>query len=60
MEKIHATNWVTINVMEYRVRLIICGEIEHEIPVFCRIEKIIVGSVICFLVKKLVVDHFSE
>ena len=59
-QDIHATNWVTISGTEYRAGLIICSEIEHEMPVFCRIEKIIVYSVISFLVNKLVVDHFNE
>ena len=60
-QDIHATNWVTISGTEYRAGLIICSEIEHDMPVFCRIEKIIVvDSVICFLVNKLVVDHFNE
>ena len=60
-QDIHATNWVTISGTEYRAGLIICSEIEHDMPVFCRIEKnIVVDSVICFLVNKLVVDHFNE
>lgn len=41
--------------------LIICSEIQHDMPVFCRIKKIIVvDSIIYFLVYKLVVDHFNE
>lgn len=61
LQDIYSTNWVTISGTEYRAGLIICSEIEHEMPVFCRIKKIlVVDSVIYFLVNKLVVDHFSE
>lgn len=60
-QDIHATNWVIISGTEYRPGLIICTQIEHEMPVFLRIEKIIVvDSIICFFGKRLVVDHFSE
>lgn len=33
MQDIYATNWVTISRTEYRAGLIICSEIEHEMPV---------------------------
>lgn len=60
-QHIHTTNWVTIRETEYRPVLVICCEIEHEMPVFCRKEKVfVINSVICFLVNKLVVDHFSD
>jgi hypothetical protein len=58
---IFSTNWVRISGTEYRTGLVVCRGIEHEMPVFCRIQKIIlVDSVMYFLVTKLVVDHFSE
>lgn len=36
---IFSANWVKISGTEYRVGLIICTEIEHEMTVFCRIKK---------------------
>lgn len=38
-QDIHATNWVTISGTEYRPGLIICSQIDDEMPVFLRIEK---------------------
>ena len=58
---IFSTNWVRISGTEYRTGLVVCTEIEHGMPVFCRIQNILlVESVVYFLVTKLVVDHFSE
>ena len=55
------TNWVTICGTEYRTGLVVCSKIECEMPVFCKIQKVLlVDSVIYFLVSKLEVDHFSE
>lgn len=34
-------NWVKISGTEYRAGLVICIEIEHKLPLFCRIRKIL-------------------
>lgn len=58
---IFSTNWVKISGVEYRAGLVICSGTEQEMPVFCRIKKmLLVNSVIYFIVNKLMVDHFSE
>lgn len=56
-----SANWVKISGTEYRTGLIVCSEFKEELPVFCKISKILViNSVIYFIADKLMVDHFSE
>lgn len=58
---IFSTNWVKMSGTEYRSGLVICTEINDEMPVFCQITKVlVVKSEIYFTVYKLVCDHFSE
>lgn len=54
-------NWVKISGTEYRPGLIVCTEVNDEMPVFCKISKILlVKSDIYFVTDKLTVDCFSE
>lgn len=55
-----SANWVKMSGTESRTGLIIGSHIDHEMPVFCRIKRLLVDSAMYFLVNKLVVDHFSE
>jgi len=57
----HSMNWVKIDGTEYRQDLIVCNEIEDEIPVFSQIRKILfIDSTVYFIVDKLFTEHFSE
>lgn len=54
-------NWVKIDGTEYRLDLLICNEIENEIPVFSQIRKILlVNNTVYFIADKLLTEHFSE
>lgn len=46
---------------EYRQYLIVCNEIENEIPIFSQIQRILlINDTVYFIVNKLVTEHFSE
>ncbi len=57
----HSMTWVKIDGTEYRQDLIVCNEIDDEIPVFSQIRKILfIDSTVYFIVDKLFTEHFSE
>lgn len=47
--------------MEYREGLLVCNKMEHEMPVLCKITKIIiVDNIVHLLLDRVHTDNFSE
>ncbi|KAI7802499.1 hypothetical protein IRJ41_011736, partial [Triplophysa rosa] len=60
-ENVYCTNWVKIDGIEYRVGLLVCNNLKHELHVFSKIAQILViGECIAFIVNELVTEYFSE
>ncbi|CAI5668325.1 unnamed protein product [Oreochromis niloticus] len=56
-----SSSWIKFSGTEYRKGLIICINVENEMPVFGRITTILLAdSTTFFLVDKLLVDNFNE
>lgn len=55
------TSWVKVDGCEYKEGLLVCTAVEDELPVFCKIVKILfVDNDILFLVQEMMTDCFSE
>jgi len=60
-DNVHCTNWVRVDGTEYRVDLIVCNEIKHDVPVFFKISKILLlNECIYLIVYPLTTDYFCE
>ena len=59
-KSIYSTSWVKMDGTMYRVGQLVCSKMEHEMPVFCKITKIIVVTNVYLLLDKLHTDNFSE